>query len=91
MSGPMHSTIGFTKIHIFTVFCPTLGNSAMGFPNKYYQVYKQRFGVTPFHFSHHTPLTHFLHLLFYPLMLFFWVDDRLLPKQLLIDYFKSKW
>ena len=91
MRGPTHSTIGFTKIHTYMVFCPTLGSSAMSFPNKYYRGYKQVFRITPFHFSYHTPLTHFLHLLFYPLALFFWVDDRLLPKWLLIDYLKSKW
>ena len=91
MSWPTHFTIGLAKIHKYTVLCPTLGSSAMSFPNKYYQAYKQGLRITPFHFSHHTPLTHFLHIQFYPLMLFFWVDDRLLPKQLLIDYLKSKW
>ena len=90
MSGPTHSTIGFAKTHTYIVFSPTLGSFAMGFPNKYYQAYKQVFGVTPSHFSHPLP-THLLHLLFYPLILFFWVDDRLPPKWLLIDYLKSKW
>ena len=90
MSGPMHSTIGFAKIHTYMVLCPTLGSSAVSFPNKFYWAYKQGFRITLFHFSHHTPLTHFLHLLFYPLTLFFWVDNRLLLTWLLIDYLKSK-
>ena len=76
---------------IYTVLCPTLGSYAMSFPNKYYWAYKQGFRITPFHLFHHTPLTYFLHLLFHPLALFFWVDDRLPPKWLLIDYLKSKW
>ena len=91
MSGPTLSTIGFTKIHTYMVLCPTLGSSAMSFPNKYYLAYKQGFKNTLFRFSQKTPLTHFLHLLFYPLVLFFWVDDRLPLKWLIIDYLKSKW
>ena len=85
MSWAIHSTIGFAKVHTYMVLYPTLGSSAMNFPNKYYWTYKQGFGIIPFHLSHHTPLTYFLHLLFYPLTLLFWVDDRLPLKQLVID------